>query len=388
MKNINKLFLSIQLLSLILISNSTFIHAQFSGSVNYSLLYDNNPFKQQVGSEEFVNSVSTYLSYQPFDKEFYLFYSANLNAFQNISDRFYQYHSLGTNYSFVLGDGEADNIFMGAGYNLKRGTLDYSIYDYNQFTAYINGKISIAENIIGSAGYKLTTKNYPSLYDLTHFENLFFGQVSTFFETKTGLFLDVALGNKNYSMVETVGSTMGGKGMGMGKGAAMNIIRNESNVNITQLRSSLKISQSIFENTGIAAYYLNRTNLNNSGQNLQSTDFIYSDDQDLWDDPYGFQSNEYGAELTQKLPLDFTLKINGSYSRRHFTSNLADTLNLTQRIDGKTEMWFGVSKIFNSVPLFKSLEITAEYMLINNDSNMSLFNYKNKMAQFGFQLEL
>lgn len=382
----NKLLIALQFLSLILIFNSAELKAQLSGTIRYSTLYDNNPFKEQIGSEEFINSVAANFNYQLFDKEFYLSYSGNLNVFKNISDRFFQYHSFGTNYSFILGGGEEENIFLGADYSFKKGTTDYKVYDYNQFSAFINGKYFITEDIFGKVGYKLTRKKYPSLYNLTHFENIFYGQASTFFETKTGLFLNIFFGNKNYSMTETVsGVDYYGKGKSMG--AAHRIVKNESNVNISQLRTSVKISQSAFENTGISAYYLNRINLNNSGQNLQSTDFIYSDDQDLWDDPYGFQSNEYGLELTQRLPLDITIKLSGEYSRRHFTSNLADSLNMIQRIDGKTEFWFGISKTFYSILLFQELEITLEYMFINNDSNMLLFNYKNNLAQFGLRLE-
>lgn len=371
----------------LIISGASDSFAQFSGVINYSFLYDNNPFKQPVGNEEYINSVTTNINYKLFDKEFYLLYSGNLNAFQNISDRFFQYHSFGANYAFSLGDGEEENIFLGADYDLKRGTSDYRIYDYNQFSSFLNGKFSISENVYGKAGYKLTIKNYPSLYNLTHFENLFFGQVSTFLKTKTGLFLNASLGNNNYSMTETVTSSTGFKGNGKGYGSMMRYNQNENSINIMQLRTSLKISQSLFENSGMSIYYLNRKNLNKSEQNLQSSDFIYSDDQELWDDPYDFQSNEYGIELTQKLPFDFTVKLSGGYARRHFTSNLADSLNSTQRIDGKTEWWFGISKNFTSVSVFESLAVTAEYMFINNESNMSLFNYKNSMAQIGLELE-
>jgi hypothetical protein len=384
--NKNKLLTALQLLSLIVILSSAGLLAQLSGTVRYSMLYDNNPFKEQLGSDEYINSVTTDLNYKLFDKEFYLFYSGNLNVFKNLSDRFFQYHSFGANYSFILGSGAEENIFLGVDYSFKKGTIDYNIYNYNQLSAFINGKFILTDNIFGKAGYKLTTKNYPSLYNLTHFENLFYTQASTFFETKTGLFLTLTFGNKNYSMIETTSSS-GFYGKGKGMGSMYKSIKNESNVNISQLRTSLKISQSVFENTGISAFYLSRINMNKGGQNLQSADFVYSDDQDLWDDPYGFHSNEYGIEITQRLPLDFTIKLSGEYLRRHFTSNLADSLNIIQRIDGKTEYWIGISKTFYSIPLFQELEVTAEYMFINNGSNMQLFNYKNSLAQFGLRLE-
>lgn len=372
---------------ILFIAASVNVSAQISGTVSYGMLYDDNPFREATGSEEYVNSFSTGLNYQPFDKEFYLMYEGNLNTFKNVGDRFYQYHSFGLNYSAVLGEAEEENIFMGADYDIKKGTSDYSIYDFNMYSAYINGKFNLMDNLFGKIGYRVSSRNYPSLYDLTHFENLLYGQVSTFFETKTGLFLDLAFGNKNYSMVETPDSLTGMMGKGYGKGAMAKQNGYEKNVNATQLRASFKISQSVFENTGISVFYLNRQNLNTSGKNLQSADFVYSDDQELWDDPYSFSSNEYGMSITQKLPLDFSVRLSGAYSRRHYTTNLADSLNIIQRIDGKADFWFNLSKTFESVPIFESLELTFDYMFIKNDSNMSLFKYKNNIAHFGIGLE-
>ncbi len=370
-----------------IIAATTTVRAQLSGSVGYSLLYDDNPFREISGGEEFVNSVSTGINFQPSpDNEFYLIYQGNVNAFRNVGDRFYQYHSFGLNYNAVLGNAGEENIFMGADYDIKKGTSDYSIYNYSVYSVYINGKIDLAENIFGKIGYRLSSRNYPSLYDLTHFENLFYGQVSTFFETRTGLFVDIAFGNKNYSMVEETNDSTGMVGKGKGKGAMAKANNYEKNVNAVQLRTAVKISQSVFENTGISLFYLNRINLYSSGKNLQSADFIYSGDTELWDDLYSFSGNEYGVTLTQKLPLEFTLKLSAGYSRRHYTVNIADSLNLTQRVDGKAEYWLGISKTFESVPLFESLELTFDYMLIRNNSNMSLFTYKNNIAHFGIEL--
>ncbi len=384
----NKFLIKTIFIIVFIIASTATVSAQLSGSVGYSLLYDDNPFREITGSEEFVNSVSTGLNFQPaLDNEFYLMYEGNVNAFKNVGDRFYQYHSFGLNYSAALGNAEEENIFMGADYDIKKGTSDYSIYDYNMYSAYINGKIDLAENIFGKIGYRLSSRNYPSLYDLTHFENLFYGQISTFFETRTGMFLDVAFGNKNYSMVEETNDSTGMMGKGKGKGAMAKANSYEKNVNAAQLRTAFKISQSVFENTGISLFYLNRFNLSSSGKNLQSADFIYSSDTELWDDPYSFSSNEYGITLTQKLPLEITFKLSAGYSRRHYTVNLADSLNLTQRIDGKAEYWLGISKTFESVPLFESLELTFDYMFIQNNSNMSLFTYKNSIAHFGLSLE-
>jgi len=70
LNNIYKFF-NVLSISIFVIVVSVNVNAQFSGTVNYGMLYDDNPFRETNGSEELVNSFSTGLNYQPFDKEFY-----------------------------------------------------------------------------------------------------------------------------------------------------------------------------------------------------------------------------------------------------------------------------------------------------------------------------
>lgn len=354
-----------------------------SGTVDYSLFYDDNPLRQNDGSEEYINSFQTRLDFQPFEKEFYLFYSGGFDAFRNLSSRNYQNHYFGVNYAFALSDSSVENIFTGLNYSLKKGTSDYAVYDFNQVFAFLNGNFHLADNIVLQPGYRIAYKNFPELYNLTYTENLGTLGLSAFFETKTGLFLQTVLGNKNYSTTEVLESVMSpGKQQGKGR-RSFQSITNE--INITQLRTSVKISQSLSGSTGSNIYYLNRTNLSDNKQNFQSTELIYSDDSDLWDDPYGFESNEIGFEITQMLPLSITAKFSVDYAKRRYLNNAADSLNLTQRLDDKTEIWTGISKSFNSVPLLESIELGLEYMYIINKSNTGLFDYKNNLLQFSLQ---
>lgn len=361
---------------------STALYPQMlSGTVDYSFFYDDNPLRQNDGSEEYINSVQTRLDFKPFNREFYIFYSGGYDAFKNINDRNYQNHYFGFNYAFSSSDSSEENIFTGINYALKKGTSDYAVYDFTQLTAFANGNFYLSDDQLISAGYRTAYKNFPDLYNLIHVENLVSLGYSRFFESGTGLFLQAVAGNKNYSSDQLLQSVTG---MGMrGKGRFMN---SSKSVNVAQLRSSVKISQSVFEKTGLSVYYLNRTNLTKTKQNFLSTELIYSDDSELWDDPYGFQGNEAGLELTQILPYNLTAKFSVDYSNRHYLNNAADSLGLTQRIDNKTEIWGGLSKSFNSLSFIESLELGIEYMYIINRSNTEFFDYRNNLFQLSLQL--
>ena len=360
------------------------VRAQLSGTVGYSYFYDDNPLRTKIGENEFVNTVKSDLSYRFFDKELYLNYSGNFNSFKTIGDRTYQLHAFGLNYAFKSGDQEDENIFTGLSYSLKKGTGDFSAYNYTQIGGFLNGKFALGETSFILGAFNSNYKKFPSLSSLIHFENFLSTQFSTFFSSGTGVFLEVGAGIMDYSYEFVSMPSMAGNGKGKMMGRTASVTTEKFSV--TQVRSMIKVSQSIFEGTGINFHFLYRTNLKENKGMFQSADYIYSGDDELWDDPYGFHSNEIGSEFTQKIPYDMLLKISAEYSTRHYTNNLADSLNLIQRVDQRFGMWAGISKVFNEIPFINSVELSLEYMLINNKSNMSSFEYKNNLLLFGVQV--
>ena len=358
--------------------------AQFSGSVGYSWFFEDNPQRIPMGNSEYVNSVKSDLSLKLFDKELYLNYSGNFNAFNIINDRTFQMHSLGINYAFNTTSQDEENIFSGINYSIKKGIGEYAAYDFGQTSGFINGKFQIDEIFFLRPAYSTSYKIFPALNNLVHYENLLSSQLSKFFETRTGVFLEAGIGSMNYSFDNETSVSLSGSGSGNRNGKKSS--NNTLSFNVVQFRTMIKISQSLFENTGINVHYLYRKNLKDNKGIFQSANYIYSGDDELWDDPYGYSSNEIGTELTQKIPFDITLKLNAEFSNRHYTNNLSDTLNMAQRIDERFGVWGGISKTFEELPIIDNLELSIEYLLINNSSNSSIFTYKNNMLLFGFQV--
>ena len=375
-------------LSVFFILCNIHLMGQFSGNVFYTYFYDDNPLRSSSGEKEFANIFKSDLSYRFFDRELYLTYTGNYNMFQTSSDRNYQFHSLGLNSGFKAGETEDENIFAGLNYNIKRGVSEYIVYDYNQATAFLNGRFPLSETSFIQPSYNLSYKNFSSLNNLTHLENNLSVLFSTFFDTKTGIFLDASLGNKYYSYDEVITKfVFSGTGHGRFPNEKPTAVTTKSQraFNVIQFKTMIKVSQSVFDNTGVNAFYQHRFMLEDGKGIYQSSDYVYSGDDELWDDPYGYSSNELGAGLTQKLPSEITVKLSAQYSNRHYANNIADTLNITQRIDKRFELYAGISKTFNEVPVISSLDLMLEYMFVKNTSNTSEFAYKNNMAMLGVQ---
>jgi hypothetical protein len=379
----NKLILLITVLALSFIPDSR-IFAQFSGSIGYSWFFEDNPQRIPTGNSEYVNSVKSDLDFKLFNKELYLNYSGNFNAFNIINDRTFQMHSLGINYAFNTTSQDEENIFSGINYSMKKGTGEYTAYDFGQTSGFINGKFQIDETFFLRPAFSTSYKIFPALNNLIHYENLFSSQLSKFFETRTGLFFEAGIGSMNYSFDKE--STISTSGSGSGNRNGKKSSNTTQSFNVVQFRTMIKISQSLFGNTGINVHYLYRKNLKDNKGIFQSANYIYSGDDELWDDPYGYSSNEIGTELTQKIPFDITLKLNAEFSNRHYTNNISDTLNLAQRIDERFGLWGGISKTFEELPIIDNLELSIEYLLIDNKSNSAIFSYKNNMILFGFQV--
>ncbi|MGA8265738.1 MAG: hypothetical protein WB779_14940, partial [Ignavibacteriaceae bacterium] len=148
-----------------------------------------------------------------------------------------------------------------------------------------------------------------------------------------------------------------------------------------QIFSSIRIAQSLFENTGIAAYYQNRSLIEGSGTWYGSVNYNYGDESDLYDDPVSRRENTFGFELTQVLPELIILKSGYMYSDRIYPSQgiytEAETLvQELNRNDKQNYYYVNISKSFLlSEESEQSLNLNIAYSYISNESNSFWYNY-------------
>ncbi|MGE5499720.1 MAG: hypothetical protein ACM3Q2_16735 [Syntrophothermus sp.] len=355
---------------------------QISGNAGYSLFYSDNPYRLNDGKEEFVSTYQAMLEYQPKPGLPSFSYSFGLNDFKNYTDRSFNLHSFNAAYAFQFLDTTNDeNVSLNAFYAIKSNTSGDGTYKYNSFGLSGEGSFFLSDNLMLTAGYGFSSRNYPSLYDLDYKDNNLFTRISAFFETKTSLHFEAALGNRGYSINQQTYITTSPMGGPMGnKMGGQTIIRNNLlSTNVTQLRSTFKASQSLTDKAGMNMFYRLNNHLG-QGNGISLTEFMYSDDEDLWDDPYSFEGNDFGTGLTWVLPYEMTLRLTGEYSGRRYKENLADTVFFKQRLDNRTEFWLGITKEFSEgLPLARSLMLDLEFMHIINNSNEKYFTYKNNL---------
>lgn len=355
--------------------------SQLSSSVNYSIYYDDNPFRQIEKTEETVNMLNVNLDYQPLQNEkFYLSYFGGVNSFNQNNEYSYQMHSLGSNYNFNFSDSTQNSGTIGGFYSIKSGISSNNIFDFINYSLHVNSKIFITGSFIFTSGYIFSNKNYKNLSDLNFSEHLIFLRISKFFETKTGIIFEPGIGYKNYSIKNEIETPETYFQMRRNRRL---IDEDYTEFSKMQARISFKISQGIFDQTGINFHYLKRINLRKN-DSFGLNEYFGSDDEELWDDPYNFEGNEFGSEFTQNFPLELSLKLSAKYSGRNFGENYIDSI-FVNRSDNRTEFWAGITKSF-SMPFVNSTDLTLEYMFINNKSNRELFNYKNNLMMLSARI--
>jgi hypothetical protein len=359
---------------------SSFTSAQWNFTITTEHEFSSNPFRSPFPEQQFNSFFNVGI-----EKEFNdlsILYYGSYSRFYETNERNSYWHQLG----FYNND---ESTKFGAYAEQRYNTLAYEFFNYSDITAYLKHKIDwsfMTALLQTSATYKW----YNSLKSYNNALLTLGFQFNKSFETKTTFILQSLLSYKNYANTGTESIKQGGSGKGMMSGYRYNSVLTDTlsypRVVSTQIFSSMRIAQSIFENTGIAAYYQNRSLLKNSGTWYGSANYNYGDESDLYDDPISRRENTFGFELTQLLPELIALKSGFMYSNRIYPSQgiYTDAETLVQalnRNDKQKYYYVNISKTFLlSEESGQSLNLNLSYNYVNNESNSFWYNYSFKQA--------
>ena len=157
---------------------------------------------------------------------------------------------------------------FGAYVEQRYNTVNYEFFNYSDVAGYLKQNIdwSFMNTLLQ------TSVTYKWYNNLKSYNNALFTlgfQINKSFESKTTFIIQSLLSYKNYVNTGTGSLTQTGSGKGMMSGYGYNRTYNDTisypKVTSTQIFSSVRIAQSVFENTGIAAYYQNRSLIEGSG---------------------------------------------------------------------------------------------------------------------------
>ncbi|MBU2491841.1 MAG: hypothetical protein KJ571_04390 [Bacteroidetes bacterium] len=359
--------LILTLVLVILITIPEINTAQLSAGFSTTQVYDSNPYRSPIAEAEIISSYSGGIEYD--FTSFNFLYYGSYSLFNKSVERNNYWHQFG-----FYKSGE-DNILGIYGEQRINKEL-YNYYDYISVTGYYRKKLdSLFMNPVLnlSAGYK----NYTNLSD---YNNVFISaglNLNRSFDTKTALILNSAL---NYKYYLNTGSMLGAR-------------NNSSALSSTQLYFNFRAAQSLFENTGLAVYYINRSLLGESLSLLGDYYSSYGDESDLFDDPYSRNENAFGAELTQILPLEIIAKTGFEISSRNYpsqgiyiNSELYETG--TDREDSQNAFYLQMNK---TIPLDSanqtSLNFGINYSYINKSSNSYWYDYKGSTFTINLGLQ-
>lgn len=362
---------------------SSFSFAQFSKNIEISSWYDDNLYRSPDPIQDLLTDISLELNYHPDDSNMNYYYNGSLFLYQNNSSRKFSLHGVGFNYYNPFGKDNKHDFYLGADWTLRLNGDEYNYYDYNQIYAYTNFRFDLDWFFIKS-GYNFRYRSYSNLPDLTNYRHYLFLQANKSFATRTTIILEAGLGHKSFSGLEiftSAGSGGGGKGRG-------NISETSTATTVSEIPSLSqavlvgRVSQSLHEKVGLYVQYRRQISL------TDETDFVNADgyyhDEELFDDPFSYESESYSSQLTWMLPWSMKLQAGGAFVSKNYISEQAftsadDTLGLGGiRLDDRGSYFVNFSKTFYlNKNWLKSLHFNLNYSYIRNESSSYWYDYKN-----------
>jgi hypothetical protein len=143
-----------------------------------------------------------------------------------------------------------------------------------------------------------------------------------------------------------------------------------------------RFAQSIFEKMGVYLQYREQISLSDNITSVTSDN--YFQDEELFDDPFSYESRGFSTRLTWMLPWSMKLLVGGNLVSKSYVNEVAytsaeDTLGLGgKRLDDQGSYYINFSKSFQiNRNWLNSLLLTFYYSYAENRSNSYWYNYKN-----------
>ncbi len=382
------------------------VTAQSSFSISQIMVYDQNIFRNYLKTDDWVSQTTA-----NFQQQFQLGklpvrfdYTGDLNLFYYYHDRLSHAHQMGL--ESAVNFNKKIQFNFGAAFQLQKFKPEFNFYDYQTLTPYIQLHWDFWQTTPMQSGYRFRDQNFKNLAELSYQEHHGFFQIKHFFPTRTTFISDLNFGQKKYTNLQldekatVVTHKNSGQGRGQSHGWGNGTMASDTSVvacNMTvqkaQLFSlSLKFAQSIFSKTGMSIAYVKQVTPSNNIRYLTGMEYSYSKDDELYDDPYAYGSDELEVTVTQILPWQSALKIYTSLADKNYLYSVAvdstSNQNLTneKRSDQHKLIGITVQKNFKIDNVLKSLSCYVAANYLANQSNDRYFDFEGFFVYSGFEL--
>jgi len=365
------------------------MQAQFTKNLEISSYYDDNLFRSPTPTQDLLTNIEMSLNYRPDDSNMNLHYRGSFLLYRDTYDRNFSLHEFGLNYNYSFGNEDRHTLYLGSDGTMRLNGEDYNYYDYTQIYLYSNIRFDL-DFLFVKAGYNFRYRNYSNLPDLNNFRHFVFLQANKSFASRTTIIFEADFGYKSFAGENTYTTSLGS---GRGRG---NMVEESQIITMTEIPSLqqaivlTRLAQSLHENLGIFIQYRRQISLTDQIKYI-NTDSYYQDEE-LFDDPFSFESSSVSSGLTWILPWSMKVQIGGSLFSKNYISEQAyttadDTVGLGgTRVDDQKSIYFNFYKSFYiNKSWLNLLKVNFYYGYIENDSNSYWYKYKNAILGGGIQ---
>ena len=368
---------------------------QFTSQLEFSSFYDDNIYRSPLPTTDILSELSLNLGYQPENSDFHMYYNGSFLLYNELNARNFSIHGLGFVYYAAFGDSDIHRFYLGTEGSMRLDGEEYMEYDYNQIYAYANFRFEL-DNWFLKTGYNFRYRNYSNVPEISNLRHYLFAQVNKSFTSRTTIILESDIGYKSFvsNQIYTYTEEEGGGRGGMGPGSSAyptHIVTTTAEVlPMGQAILLARIAQSIYDQLGLYFQYRQQISLTDQITSITSGD--YYQDEELFDDPFSYESRGFSSQITWLLPWMVRLQIGGSMIDKNYINEQAyvsvdDTVGLGgDRVDNQRNYYLNISKTFNiNKNWLNALTFNFYFDFINNKSNSYWYDYKNSTIGGGLQ---
>lgn len=334
--------------------------SQFNIYSDYQLIYDDNIYNNYLNTEDYINSLSFGGAYN-FESEvnnLQLYYEGVLGDYTKNKFKSFNTHKIGFVNTSLFGE-EYNPLNVGLNYTLRNNRDNFTIYNFQQLSAYANYRHTIKETNFLIGGYIFYRNEYPNFNVFSNYEHKAFVKWISNFESLTSVMISTEFNYKTYF-----------------EQYSFNGYANDGSFS----KLHLNIGQSFGENTGANMFASFRKNLSEKSRYVISDSLIFYEEE-IFNDLYAFNSFEVGVGFTTIIVDDFKLSFELRYSPKYFTSlYIADEFGVElEALREDKQISFGIGIEYQLSKILDGLGISATFNFIKNNSNDFYYDYSNQI---------
>ncbi|MBN1466423.1 DUF560 domain-containing protein [candidate division KSB1 bacterium] len=341
--------------------------------------YASNIFANYRQLPDYYQNFQGYLNYDALSEGAGLraFYQGAATLFENYDARSYSLHQVGLSFYNYINESEQQKLNLGINATMRLHREEYQWYEYKQGYFFANYKTALRPQLYGYIGVNSRVRAYDNLRPYSYLQHVAFLRLSSFFNSGTSLIAELDFMHKDYLHDEAT----------PGEFAELQTDGDGQN---QQLIGILRVAQAVTLKTGLSAQLTVRRNLTSSVRYLIDAEGYYYSDEELFDDPFGYEAEQFDIALKQKLPWKIQVELAGAYLMKHYSNRLALDLDgypfidLRLRGDQRFIGQISLSKAWHVSRSIAPMIFSIDLSFTRNDSNDPYYIYNTRYFSVGF----